>query len=237
MTSKIVRLPAKKAAPAKAPAKKVVAPAPVATAGASKAQQFALRAEAAGWTVERKVEGPSKRAICFRGDETVEVGWTNEVADGPVIGHHVHANGTTGIKNAASAMRIIEGKPGEFIPNPKAKAIRAQTKPKAERVAKPLPFDPYNSKDEEVIAAVRGKRVIWINSLDSDNPSEGRVPQKPRDPHLLPSGKLSKKKFDHTFISLSKDEDTLGERILNFCDPGVGFRACFIGAIIRVGGE
>lgn len=236
MPSKIIRLPTKKAAPAKAPAKKVAAKAPVATPGDSKAQQFALRAEAAGWTVERRADPPTKRAICVRGDETVEVGWTNEVADGP-IGYHVHSAGTTSIKNAASALRIIEGKPGEFIPSPKARAIRAQTKPKAERVAKPLPFDPYKTLDEDVIAAVRGKRVVWINSLDSDNPCEARVPNAPRPQHTLPSGKLSKKKFDHTFISLSKDEDTLGERILNFCDPGVGFRACHVGAIIRVGGE
>lgn len=206
-------------------------------AGASKAQQFALKAEAAGWTVERAIDGDRKRAICQRGDERVEVGWTKEVADGPVIGHHVYPAGSSGIKNAASALRIINGRPGEFIPSPKAKAIRTQGERKARSSStpRPLPIDLYKASDKEVLEYVRGKKISWINSMDPENLCTGYIPRPPADPTPLPNGKMPAPKRDYTEITLSKSEDTLGERILHFLDPHIGFRALFIGAITKVG--
>jgi hypothetical protein len=237
VAKKAVRRPVKVVKP---PVAKVVPAAPVARKPTSKAAAFALRAEAAGWEVERKIEGDTKTAICKRDDETVEVGWTKEVAHGPIIGVHVYPAGTSGIKNAASAFRIIEGKPGEFIPSEKgmksknsAPVVRRSKVEIASSTA--LPFDPYTSSDVDVLAAVRGRRITWVNSLNPDEPTEGIVPLPPSD-KILPSGKVIVRR-DYTEIVLSRAEDTLGERILHFCDPLVGFRALFVGAIIKVGGE
>lgn len=219
----------------KRPVKKVVpAPVPEEPVPTTKAGKFAAEAEQAGWEVDRIVDGNRKTAKCVRGDETVEVNWTNEVAEGP-IGKHSYPGGSSTIKNAASALRIIMGAAGTSIPSPKARAIRDQgpRRPRAARTQRPLPFDPYTATDAEVIAAVRGKKVFWINSLDPDNPSSGYVPEETETRKI---GNNIREINCEVKIDLSKSVDTLGERILHFCDPEVGFRALFVGALIRIGG-
>lgn len=239
------RVPIKKSASIKAqvkstevkkPSKRVFPCAAVTTTPVSKAQQFALKAEAKGWTVERVIDGDRKRAICQRADETVEVGWTNEVADGP-IGVYTYSSGSSPIKNAASALRIIEGERGQFIPSPRARLAKANSAPRQPPIKlrpNKLPFDPYTSSDDDVLEAIRGRRIVWVNSLDPENPCSGHVPRAPVPRVSEKTGKLLPAAIDYTEIKLSRSEDTLGERILNFCDPNVGFRALFVGAIIRV---
>lgn len=233
MVSKVLakKLPAKALKrPANKVADKAVAPTPPSN---SKTGKFAAEAEVAGWEVDRLTDGDRKTARCVRGDETVEVNWTREVAEGP-IGNHSYPGGTSSIKNAASALRIINGKPGEHIPNPKAKAIRSQTshKPRATRAA-PLSIDPYGATDSEIINAVRGHKIVWTNSLAPDDPDTGYVPLEVET--RMVKGRVIEQTCPVT-ITQSKSEDTLGERMLNFCDPEVGFRAVFVGAIIRIGG-
>lgn len=224
LPTKVLKRPAKKVA-AKAAPEVPIAP--------TKAGKFASEAEAAGWIVDRLIEGDRKTAKCIRSDEIVEVNWTNEVAEGP-IGIHSYPGGSSSIKNAATALRIINGVPGSLIPSPKAKAIREQgpRRPRALQ-QKPLTFDPYEASDVDVITAVRGKKIVWINSLDPENPNVGYVPNEVET--RMRGGRVIEQSCPVS-ISLSKADDTLGERILNFCDPESGFRAAFVGAIIRIGG-
>lgn len=182
----------------------------------SNAQALALFAESNGWKVKREVSGEVKTIIATRPDEEVTASWNNNAAFGPNIGHHSHPNGVDPIKNAASAKRILILEPGN-TPQPKEK-VKRKTPVKVDKLARvKLTFDPYKATDTELLDAVRGRKVTWVNHW-ANEPESANVPV---------NGK-------HTKIENSKSEETLGERILSFCDPVVGYRALFVGAIIKV---
>lgn len=102
-------------------------------------------------------------------------------------------------------------------------------RPPARRVR--LPFDPETSTDEEVIAAVMGKRIRWTNRI-SGRQDEARL--YPDGPHYKTIRNVSVETHPHLHTSIVWVGD---ERVLSFISTGVegAYRAVRLSAINYVG--
>lgn len=205
-----------KAAPAKRAPDKVAAPtvAPPA-AKASKAQQFALAAEEAGWKVERIVKGSRKTVLATRGEETIDCNWENDRSMTP-LGSHIVAGHVEKFKHVTVAIKKLSV-PAEVA----ASSIKPAKVDRAEkgtrRVQMVVPFSPKESSDNEVLAALRGHTVKWTNHF-TDIEESAVVPA---------NGRQTKLELD--------DLDDLATRQLTFCDAtGEGYRTLRLSDVVFV---
>lgn len=201
----------------------------------TKPGKFAAEVEAAGWEVERiRSKDGSKTVRASRDGEELELTWSRgEKFVYP--GRYSVGTHTRNVRNASEGRNIVASTKSQNAPN-----ITVRTAEKANGVVVPvvreltrkLPFDPMSELDDNVVAHLRGRKIIWRNSITGLYES-GLVPRAERDVKTRDGFKTVEDKA--TFISLSKSEETLGRRILSFCDAtGAGYRSLFVDALVQV---
>lgn len=178
----------------------------------SKAQAFALAAEALGWTVKRirsqKPETPNaRRVVATRGEEKYVMDWDTPASgrEGFQGGKHVVGGHSDPVPLVKGALAAMAGTPVVSVTN--ADGSRSK-----------LPFDPASSTDAEVLAALSGRRIVWANELAGLTES-GTVPKVGTSKHL---------KIEWA---------STGERVLSFvnAEPDLqAYRAVHLRAIRRV---
>jgi hypothetical protein len=191
-----------------------------------KSRTFFLYAEAAGGWEVAYIEKENHHIVrAVSGEEIVEAEWSLNGKRNDGLGIWVDASwsypgGHRRVNNASTARKIIDAKPGNFPP-PSARRVGVKRDPvkKARSVAATdrLPFNVETAPDTEVLAAIAGKKVSWLNSI-TDEIESGRVPATSKS----------------TKIHESRADGSLGERILTFCDVAEGFRSCYVSQIVRV---
>lgn len=190
-----------------------------------KAAAFAEEAIKLGWKWEMSTEGELSTVVAKRGEETLEISWLNGVFQGETCVYQ-HA-GRTGIKvHNASAAKKRMAVPAEEAAQEAQKVtahkatrggVRKSGDVKA-RQPKALPFNDA-SLDDDVIAALRGKTITWVNSISKTEES-ARVPDE---------GERNSK---GRVRSVTMREDESG-RSINFTDAS-GFKAVRISSITEV---
>jgi len=213
---------------------KIAAPVAPGTLSArpSKPAMFAADMDAAGWDVKkiRGKESGNKIVQATRGEEMMKLIWSEH--DKFIGGRYYSPGHERQVKNASEG-RAISKQTAEANA-PLTRAAKPGSTRKRELNHK-VPFDVEATPDEEVIAKLRGHKVVWLNTK-TGNTEEGRVPEEFRDvPIKSQPGKFRTITDATTMIVNSKSEDTLGRRILSFCDGGgMGYRSLFLDALRQV---
>lgn len=184
-----------------------------------KAQAFAAKAEAAGWTVAMGMVAGGHEVTATRGPETIVQAWRNGVWEWPTS-FYAHGDRNTKPRNASGAAKLLlrseedaAKEAGKVAANKHfRKSEPKDIELKLEEAQRNLPWDPETAPDELILAALTGQAVVWYNRLSRGQESAivGRRGVR---------------------MSLSSD----GERIVTFCCPATGYRSCRVSAILRVG--
>lgn len=181
----------------------------------AKAAAFANYVEAAGWTVERQAEGEHATVIAARDDETIRLEWEGTRYIYP--GSYAYGGRTMQVRNASQGRQLADRSPEdaakEFARVSNVRRIgggNGTPKPRAG-----LPFDVDLALDDEVISALRGKDVMWINSVSKVED----IATIPRD--------------EHSKVHISVDGEE--RRVINFCCPIGGYRSVRVESIVDVG--
>lgn len=195
----------------------------------SKPAMFAADMEAAEWEV-RKIRGResgNKIVEARRGEELMKLIWSN--GDKFIGGRYYSPGHERQVKNASEG-RAIAGKTAEQNAPLTRKAPPGSARKR--ELNHKVPFDVEATNDEDVIVQLRGHKVVWLNTLTGKE-EEGRVPPEVRTKKMR-DGTFKEIVDTSTAITLSRSEDTLGRRMLNFCDPGMGYRSLFLDALRQV---
>lgn len=197
---------------------------------------FASDAEKAGWTVKRirKADG-SKTVKAERAGEFLEMTWSKgEKFVYP--GAYSNDGASRNVRNASEGRQILTNTKEKNAPNSVRKTSRTNGHAVAGSVVRELtkkvPFNPEEDDPAAIVKALRGKKLVWRNSI-TGNYEEARVPAALR--HVKQrDGSFKAVKDQSTFITESRSLETLGRRMLNFCDPTGGYRALFLDQLVQV---
>jgi hypothetical protein len=186
---------------------------------AGKAQAFAAKAEALGWSVAIGLVAGATELTATRGPETLVQAWRNGVWD-YTVSFYGYGDRTTKPRNASGAAKLLGRTPDEAAAEAAKVASnkhfrKAEPKDLVERLQAArgtLPFDPDLATDEEVQAVLAGRALVWYNRI-SRGQERAMVGRKGVRLTVLPDG----------------------GRIANFCCPVTGYRSCLVTAILQVG--
>lgn len=154
-----------------------------------------------------------------RGTEVLWISWTAGKMTLDPMPTYTIEDRTIKLKNA-SAVKIYGARPAEVGAKEldKVRSNRAFVKrPTQPRKAR-LPFDPALATDEEVISLLSGSVVSWQN----------RRTQGTEVAYVNDRARSAR------FISLTEKN---GDRLFSFVCPQTGFRAFYLSALVRVGGN
>lgn len=188
------------------------------TSGNPKADAFMDEAEAAGWEVEYvtdedHVAVKARReyiAQALRTHEVLELSWSPSRL---IEAHYLSGIAGDVAKKLSSVKGAIERLKAD-VPKPRVNGHRVQRDEPVKRILKTkLPFDIEEAYDDEIIAAVRGKKIVWLNNT-SENYEEALVTNK-TDRHIR------------------IETGTAGRAILTFISPE-GFRSVALESLVQV---
>lgn len=193
-----------------------------ATTGKSlgKAEAFAAKARAAKWQVEiEEHDGDAVELTATRGPEVIIQSWSGGVWSYPTS-FYAHGDRNTKPRNASGAAKLLDrsetdaaAETGKVAANKHfRKAEPKDIQVRLEEAQRVLPFDPDLATDEEITGILAGQALVWYNRISRGQES------------ALVSRKGAR-------ITLTPD----GERVVLFCCPVTGYRACLVTAILRVG--
>lgn len=206
-------------------AKEAIAEAASSTAAASssrsmgKAQGFAEKARATGWTVAIEEQGDDAVELtATRGIETIVLAWSGGVFSYPTS-FYAHGERNNKPRNASGASKLLArsaadaaAEAGKVASNKHfRKAEPKDIDVRLDEAQKRLPFGP-NDADEIVTGILAGQALTWWNSM-SRNTESAIVSRKGARITRTPEGK----------------------RIVTFCCPVTGYRSCYVEAILKVG--
>lgn len=186
----------------------------------AKAQAFAAESEALGWTATVTHDTGVYEVRSTRGDEELVLHW----ADGKFIEDARYSCGgrVVSVRNASAAKKKMAVPASDALAS-NAKVVKGNgsgpRKPRLsladeeERYYAPLPFDPAETSDLDVLAAVVGRTLVWRNTATRSD-EEARIGPPPQ----RQLGIVVKN----------------GRRILTFCAEGGPFRSIYLDAILEV---
>lgn len=189
----------------------------------SRAKAIAFRDDVAklGWSAstghpQDGAEIDLVECLAERGEEYLYVSWKAGALQHPVT-YTIHDQ-TIKMRNASQAKqyaaRSIEEAEEKFT---KAVSNRAFRKKEPSEKPQPhaIPFDAGLATNEEVVTALLGKSVAWVNRISNgvETATLGR---------------------DAKRVRVQEREG--GERIVLFCCPSTGFRAFRLSSLVKVGG-
>jgi hypothetical protein len=196
------------------------------SSGNPKADDWMDEAVAAGWDVEfewvdndvNSVSVVAKReyiAGALRTHEELHLAWYKNKLEyaGYSTGHE--GDVFKRLSSVAAARPYLTGTP----PQPKLKqstsARQVDREQPVKRVLKKiLPFDIEEAYDDEILAACRGKRLIWWNNIAEDYDSATVIGKNP----------------NHYYI----ETGTAGRAILTFCSFETGYRSVALEDLVQV---
>lgn len=224
----------------------------------AKAQQFAAVATANGWDAKITNGDGSDHWICDcrRGDEHINIFWIdNTLTETP---KYTLAGITTSLHNKATATRQLSQKPdlqkayrrtkrsaggnalraakvgSELIGGADVSAVSGGEDSEGLGVTAlkhELPFDLLESTDKEILRAIRGNRIVFLNSM-TKLPEAVHVP-KPMNMDLS--------KFNISYVGHKSARPTgqildpdKGRAMVNFVTPN-GFRSVHLDSILQIG--
>jgi hypothetical protein len=171
----------------------------VASMVGDKAEAFAEEASALGWKVKVVRNNGKATVEASLDDKQISVSWRGNACLNEV---YFESDGhTRKLRNAGAARRKLaeeSGEPPRATSEPGADLPAKPTKAKPKKTAKakpepfrstpkpptlPLPFDPEEASDEEILEAVRGKKITWHNRISRGYDS-ARVMARPNQKQL-----------------------------------------------------
>lgn len=179
----------------------------------------------AGWKAEVTEPIPGKSAIvtATREDEAIDVMFINGVLDTDQMPTYTIGQRTVKLRNVSAAKKQMEVPPQEALKVAASVSVRRERKVRdKDEEGQPrelsiiVPWD-NESTDEEILEFVKGRRIIWRNSVS------GTYDEASVFPHGM-------KKHKHLQIVESRD----GRKVLNWASVEGGFRSVFIDAIVQV---
>lgn len=143
--------------------------APAGTKSAAKAQAFSANAIKLDWTADCRIRDASMDHIAVvakRGSETIDIEWVSGVFQGTCL---YSFDGRSVKLNNASAAKKRMARPVEEAAEEVARASANRIVRKSAPVPKTraLPFSEA-SLDQEVIDAVEGRKITWLNSISGE---------------------------------------------------------------------
>jgi hypothetical protein len=185
-----------------------------------KARGFAEKAETAKWSVAVGQRGGNTEVTATRGSETIVQAWRNGVwqYDASV---YAFGDRTTKPRNAAGALKLL-ARDAATAQQETAKVAsnkhfrRAEPKDITTQLGdaqRSLPFDPELATDEEVMTVLKGQSIVWYNRISRGTESA-----------IIGRGQ-----------SLRMTVNEENQRVVLWCCPVTGFRACLVTAILKVG--
>jgi len=201
----------------KTPAQKPVEATTTGSKSEAKSAAFVIEAHKLGWDGHGLVEGDTAKVTVQRGGETIDIEWLSGVFTGSVYSF----GGRTVKLNNASAAKQRMNRPAEAAVEEVARVnnnrnVRNFT-PKAARRSRELPFNEL-SLDDEVILAVEGHKITWVNSVSGEEEYD-LVPEPRQGKGARPT---------HTKITEGKRGRTLTFVGMN------GFHDVLVSAIVEV---
>lgn len=186
------------------------------TKSEAKAAPIAELAAKLGWTSSTATDGDATTLTVTRADETISILWISGVFKYPCT--YTVGGRTVGVRNASEAKQRMEKSPDMA----QAEAVKVRVsrvgvaKGSIGRTPKALPFSGV-STDAEVLAAVEGRKITWVNSVSNQAESDS-----------VPNGERVNNRTNRPKIT----EGPAG-RVLTFTGPS-GFRSVRLSSITSV---
>lgn len=187
-----------------------------------KAKAFCERVEAAGWSADRSwgEGGEDHIVVTARRDaEVIFIEWIAGVFQPTAT--YSQGDRNVRVRNASAGLQYA-GRTAEQAAEETKKVSanrffqkREAPREQVEAQRQPLPFDPALALEDEILAALAGRRVTWFN----------RIAQTP-DSAVFPV------EYHKQFTHITEFE---GERIVNFVDHGgTGFRSFRLSGLLSI---
>lgn len=185
----------------------------------AKAQAFAALCSQYGWDVAIAPVGDAVELTATRGAETIVQAWSGGVWD-YAASFYAFGDRNTKPRNASGASKLLQRAADDAA----AEATKVQANrhfrkaepkditTKLDQAQRRLPFDPELATDEEISGVLAGQALTWYNRISRGTES-AMVSRKGVRISLTPAG----------------------ERVVTFCCPVTGYRACLVTAILKVG--
>lgn len=188
--------------------------------GDLKAKRFATEADGYKWSSTiTHPHGDEVHVVVVRGDERIHIWWRRGcLIETP---KYTLAGRTISLHNAAGATRQLGLKPdlSKAYRRPGAKVAHEVTEDGSlQPIRHPLPFDLYEASDKEILRALRGNRVTWLNGMTGL-----------AETSMLP--KMSNMNLEDTFYLA---ENGKGRAYVSFMNEMGHFRAVYLDAILQV---
>jgi len=191
----------------------------------AKADRFAAEAHERGWDTTTKVSktGRTVRVIADRGAEEITIDWREGAFVSSTCEYRFGESFAKRLMNARSALRKMEDQP-----DLKRIARRAAKEDRVAVIVASVPFDPAVDRDDEVLAELYGRVVVWRNNLSGSTEQAMVLPLERRNDR---GERVRASRHTHMSTTLT------GRRIVTFCDGGgEGFRSVALDSILQVKG-
>jgi len=186
----------------------------------AKADRFAAEAHERGWDTTTKVSktGRTVRVIADRGVEEITIDWREGAFVPDTCEYRFGETNRKRLVNARSALRRMEDQPD-------LKKITKEDRMAV--IVASVPFDPAADRDDEILAELYGRVVVWRNNLS------GATEQA----QVLPLEQTVRGERVRGSRQTRMSTTLTGRRIVTFCDGGgEGFRSVALDSILQVKG-
>jgi len=186
----------------------------------AKADRFAAEAHERGWDTTTKVSktGRTVRVIADRGAEEITIDWREGAFVPNTCEYRFGEAVCKRLVNARSALRKMEDQPD-------LKKITKEDRMAV--IIASVPFDPAADRDDEILAELYGRVVVWRNNLS------GATEQA----QVLPLEETVRGERVRGSRQTRMSTTRTGRRIVTFCDGGgEGFRSVALDSILQVKG-
>lgn len=206
-----------------------------------KAERVIAKAEGTTppWQWETEDAGDLYTLTLTRGEENMQIVWDTSKNDALVhpLTYSLSGVRETRLRNVSAALKLVEGSPD--YTGRKAKKTVSKPRPTEadekdwEPVAIPLPFDPLESTDRDIVKSIVGKRIVWRNTMNGEYetavvPPRERVEIKDADN----PGKM--KWVLRTSRNITIKTTSAGRRVLTFPAVNEQFRSVALDQIVQI---
>lgn len=182
------------------------------------------------WECELSTVGAGELLTLARGDETMQITWENGGLVHPLV-YTLAGVREVKLRNVSAALKLVLGQP-EYK-TARAPRVVGEPKPKVEPVTAVLPFDIVEATDAEIIKAVRGKKLTWLNDMMGEYES-ARVPDRKLVEVKDPDKPGQWKNVYRTSPNITMSTSAAGRRILTFPAVNEQYRSVGLDRLVQV---
>lgn len=162
-----------------------------------------------------------------RGDESMQITWDGRGSLVHPLVYTLSGIKEVKLRNVAAALRVIADKPNYT----RRVGVRRERQAPAVPENVPLPFDIELATDEEIIKAVRGKKLTWLNEMAGEYET-GMVPDAKRVE--VPDGNGGRKFVRRTSRNITMSVSSEGRRILTFPAVNEQYRSLHLDRLVQI---